>query len=81
MIFMVEQSLALAKNATKIIVQGAQVIIKRRNHPDFVVIGLFEVKSAERCMEEDESLRNLPNETAKTAVENVDESLNNDSGN
>ena len=59
---------------TKIIFGDFQVIIKRRNHSDFIINGLFENKSADQCIAEDESLQNLQNETAKVAVQNVDQS-------
>ena len=69
-----QDSFAMFKEARDIVLNEAEVVIILRNRPNFVVTGLFPVKSAEQCLEEDPSLRNLPNQTAKTAVENVDES-------
>ena len=70
----VQDSFAMFKETVDIVISETEVVISVKNRPNFLVTGLFPVKSAEQCLEEDPGPRNLPNETAKTAVENVDES-------
>ena len=68
----VEDSFPFSKDTTEVIIGGLQAIIKRRNRPDFVITGLFENKSAEQCIAEDKSLKNLQKEIAQVAVENTE---------